>query len=63
MDNWKIDRARELAVAINASGEWDQEMLAELCGLAGLSDEWDAADGEDFEGVAYKAAKRLGVVI
>jgi len=37
------------------------DLLKELCSLAGMSAEWDAADGESFETVAYAAAEKLDV--
>ena len=54
---------KELEAAINASAEWDKDMLEELCDRAEMSDEWEAADGESFEDVAYEAAKKLGLDI
>lgn len=56
-------RITELVERINSSDEWDLTELAELCEMAGLSEEWNAADGENFETVAYKAAEILGVSI
>ena len=55
----------ELAVAyrISMSDEWDPEDCRRLCELAGIEDEWDAADGETFEQVVFKAAKLLHVNI
>ena len=53
----------ELVERINASSEWNAEDLAELCEMAGLENEWQEADGETFEQVAYKAAEILGVEI
>ena len=53
----------ELVERINASDEWNAEDLAELCEMAGLEKEWQEADGETFEQVAYKAAEILGVEI
>lgn len=58
-----MERANELAMLINASNEWNFELLAELCELAGLSKEWEEADGETFESVAYRAAKILEIEI
>lgn len=43
--------------------EWDFDLLEQLCSRAGMSEEWDAADGEHFESVAYAAAEKLGVKI
>lgn len=58
-----MNRAYEIATEINNSNEWSAELLAELCELAGLSKEWEEADGETFETIAYKAAEILGVEI
>ena len=55
--------AREIAEEIRSTETWDNDLLSELCELAGMSDEWNAADGETFESVAYKAAEKLGVEI
>jgi len=57
------ERAAEVAEAIRNSDTWDSDLLAELCELADMSDEWEAADGDTFEQVAYAAAKKLGVEI
>jgi len=48
---------------IRAMDTWDMELLKELCEAAGMLDEWYAADGETFESVAYRAAKKLDVEI
>ena len=55
----------ELAVAyrISMSDEWNPEDCRRLCELAGIEDEWDAADGETFEQVIFKAAELLRVKI
>ena len=55
----------ELAVAyrISMSDEWSPEDCRRLCELAEIEDEWDAADGETFEQVVFKAAEILGVEI
>ena len=58
-----MTREQELAAEIRSSQEWDLDQLAELCELAGMSEEWEAADGETFEQVAFKAAEKLGVEI
>lgn len=55
--------AYEIAEEIRSSETWDNDLLAELCEAAGMTDEWNAADGETFEAVAYKAAEKLGVEI
>ena len=56
-------RGAEVAKRIRESKEWDQDDCRELCNLAGLSQEWEDADGENFEGVVEKAAEILGVEI
>jgi hypothetical protein len=58
-----LSRAEQIAQEIRASGEWKPDLLKELCALAGMATEWEAADGETFEAVAYAAAARLGVEI
>ena len=63
MEDWKRGRAQELAQEINSSDEWNIKALTELCHLAGMAVEWYEADGEQFEGVANEAARRLGVEI
>lgn len=55
--------AQTVAKEIRESQEWDAEVLAELCGLAGMTAEWESADSEDFERVAEAAAEKLGVEI
>ena len=57
------ERANEIATELRSSGEWDFELLEELCELAGLEEEWDNSDSENFEGIAYKAAEILDVDI
>lgn len=54
-------RAIEVAEAIRASDTWDFDLLAELCELADMSEEWKSADGDTFEHVAFAAADKLGV--
>lgn len=56
-------RAAKLAESIRNADTWNPDDLAELCELAGMTDEWEAADGDTFESVAYAAAKKLGVEI
>lgn len=55
----------ELSVAyrISMSDEWNPEDCRRLCELAEIEDEWDAADGETFEQVVFKAAELLHVKI
>ncbi len=55
----------EIAVAnrIYFSDEWNPEDCRRLCELAGIEDEWDAADGETFEQVVFKAAELLNVKV
>lgn len=53
----------EIAEAIRNADEWNPDDCRELCTLAGLEEEWAAADGETFEAVLYKAAEILEVEI
>lgn len=55
--------ANEIAKEIREMDTWDMELLRELCEMAGMLDEWEEADGETFESVAFKAAESLGVEI
>lgn len=48
---------------IRNSNDYDSDLLAELCELAGMTSEWEAADGETFESVISAAAEKLGVEI
>ena len=52
----------ELAKEIRELGEWDPDLLRDLCWRADIIEEWDEAE-DDFEAVAYKAAEILGVEI
>ena len=52
----------ELAKEIRKLGEWDPDLLRDLCWRAGIIEEWEEA-GDDFEEVAFKAAEKLGVEI
>ena len=58
-----MTRAQELAQEIRSSQEWDLDQLKELCELADMAEEWEVADGETFEQVAFAAAEKLGVEI
>ena len=57
------DRASEIAAAIRSADTWDPDLCAELREMAGLEDEWEAADGESFESILFRAAELLGVEI
>lgn len=53
----------ELAKKIADATEWNETDILELVKRAGLEDEYEAADGDTFESVIYKAAEVLGVEI
>ena len=57
------ERANEIATALRSSGEWDFEMIEELCEIADLKEEWSNSDSANFVDVVYKAAEILGVDI
>ena len=57
------ERANEIATTLRSSGEWDFELIEELCEIAGLEEEWTNSDGENVEDVVYKAAEILDVDI
>ena len=55
--------AKEIAADIRSLSVWDESLLFDLCEAAGMMDEWNAADSETFEAIAFKAAEKLGVEI
>ena len=57
------ERANEIATALRSSGEWDFELIEELCEIADLEEEWSNADSANFMDVVYKAAEILEVDI
>lgn len=56
-------KATKIAEALRSAGTWDMELARELCELADMAAEWDAADGDTFEAVIYAAADKLGVEV
>ena len=58
-----MTNAEKIAAEIRERDTWDLDLCRELCAEAGMEDEWDAADGETFESVAFRAAEKLGVEI
>ena len=58
-----MTRAQTITENLNYRDTWDYNLLEELCKLAEMEKEWDAADGDNFESVAYAAAEKLGVKI
>lgn len=60
----EVDRElKELVDRINSSREWNPHDLEAFCDMAGLLDEYKAADGDTFESVVLEAAEALGVRI
>lgn len=59
----ELSDADAVAAKIRRSPGWDIELLKELCKLANLEEEWEAADEYTFESVAFRAAEILGVEI
>lgn len=59
------DQAEELAETIREADSWDdcQDEIRHLCELAGLSDEYNNADGDTFEDVISRAAEFFGVSV
>ena len=53
----------ELAKKISEATEWIEDDIIELVDRAGLKDEYEAADGDTFESIVYKAAELLGVEV
>lgn len=63
LDDYNHEEAEDIARAIRKSDTWDPDDCEELCRLAGMLDEWKAADGETFERVLFAAAEKLNVEI
>lgn len=59
----ELSGADDVAARIRRASGWDRDLLKELCRLAGLEEEWEAADEYTFESVAFRAAEILGVEI
>ena len=55
--------ADEIAENLRSADTWDAELCAALCEEAGMTAEWEAADGDTFESVVEAAAAKLGVEI
>ncbi len=55
--------AMKIAEIIRNADTWDMDACRELCDLAGMAAEWEAADGETFEQIVFAAAEKLGVEI
>jgi len=53
----------KLAADIRKPGEWNLQLLEELCVLADMGEAWKAAYADTFEAVAFAAAAKLGVEI
>ena len=54
---------QEIAKELRGQDVWSMELLEQLCEEAGMLEEYEAADGETFESVVYKAADILKVEI
>ena len=59
----KYMNANEIAENLRSADSWDAELCAVLCEEAGMTAEWEAADGDTFESVVEAAAAKLGVEI
>ena len=55
--------ANEIAEALRSADTWDMDLARELCELAGMAEAFDDADGDNYEGVIYAAAEKLGVEV
>ena len=59
----KYITANEIAENLRSTDTWNAELCAALCEEAGMTAEWEAADGDTFESVVKAAAAKLGVEI
>ena len=57
-----MENAKEM-IKTQSGNEWEMEACVELCEMAGMSEEWEAADSDTFESVVYAAAEKLGIQI
>lgn len=55
--------AEDIASAIRREGKWNPDLCAALCKMAGLADEWEAANAESYEQVILAAAEKLDVEV
>ena len=55
--------ATKIAEALRSADTWGMDLARELCELAGMAEEFGAADGDTYEGVIYAAAEKLGVEV
>lgn len=62
-DTFDLSLAEILARTIKESTNWDYDCCERFCRLAGLDRGWEEADEYSFEGVVYKAARKLGVEV
>lgn len=60
---FRLITKEELERDINASKEWNFELLEVLAEMADMESEWEQADGENFETVIYKMADKIGIKI
>lgn len=47
----------DIAKAIREAGDWNLELCEELCYMTDMLDEWEEANGDNFEEVVYTAAE------
>ena len=59
----KYMNANEIAENLRSADSWGAELCTVLCEEAGMTAEWEAADGDTFESVVEAAAAKLGVEI
>ena len=59
----KYMTANEIAENLRSTDTWNAELCAALCEEAGMTAEWEAADGDTFESVVEADAAKLGVEI
>lgn len=59
MNTYKDCTTEALLILESGLDYYDPELVTEICNRAGLSEEYEATDGDSFEGVFDRAVKIL----
>lgn len=59
MNTYKDCTTEALLVIESGLDYYDPELVAEICDRAGLSEEYEVTDGENFESILYQAIEIL----
>lgn len=59
MNTYKDCTTEALLVIESGLDYYDPELVTEICNRAGLSEEYEVTDGENFESILYQAIETL----